>query len=75
MQGPRTGLIGNLILGFGDIVDTVTWTGGSSQSEGGVGLMGDGNPESSKYVFGAILCPKSNVSTPRLLQKYYLSKC
>jgi uncharacterized protein YegL len=28
--------------GVRDIVDTVTWTGGSSQSEGGVGLTGDG---------------------------------
>ncbi|PMD12057.1 hypothetical protein NA56DRAFT_713544 [Hyaloscypha hepaticicola] len=52
MQGPRTGLIGNLILGFGDIVDTVTWTGGSSQSEGGVGLMGDGI---LKAVLGAVV--------------------
>jgi uncharacterized protein YegL len=28
--------------GVRDIVDTVTWTGGSSQSEGGVGLTGGG---------------------------------
>lgn len=28
--------------GVRDIVDTVTWTGGSSASEGGVGLTGDG---------------------------------
>ena len=28
--------------GVRDIVDTVTWTGGSSQSEGGIGLTGDG---------------------------------
>jgi len=28
--------------GVRDIVDTVTWTGGSSSSEGGVGLTGDG---------------------------------
>jgi hypothetical protein len=28
--------------GVRDIVDTVTWTGGCSQSEGGVGLTGDG---------------------------------
>jgi hypothetical protein len=28
--------------GIRDIVDTVTWTGGASSSEGGVGLTGDG---------------------------------
>ena len=28
--------------GVRDIVDTVTWNGGNSSSEGGVGLTGDG---------------------------------
>ena len=28
--------------GVRDMVDTVTWTGGSSSSEGGIGLTGDG---------------------------------
>ncbi|PMD53349.1 uncharacterized protein K444DRAFT_646752 [Hyaloscypha bicolor E] len=38
--------------GVRDIVDTVTWTGGSSQSEGGVGLTGDGI---LKAVLGAVV--------------------
>jgi hypothetical protein len=64
--------------GVRDIVDTVTWTGGSSQSEGGVGLTGDGILKAVSRFFGAILCPMWNVSratTPRLLQKYSLNKC
>ena len=31
-----------VVGGVRDIVDTVTWTGGSSSSEGGVGLTSDG---------------------------------
>lgn len=64
--------------GVRDIVDTVTWTGGSSQSEGGVGLTGDGILKAVSRFSGAILCPTWNVSratTPRLLQKYSLNKC
>jgi hypothetical protein len=57
--------------GVRDIVDTVTWTGGSSQSEGGVGLTGDGILKAVRRFSGAILCPTWNVSratTLRLLQ-------
>jgi hypothetical protein len=64
--------------GVRDIVDTVTWTGGSSQSEGGVGLTGDGILKAVRRFSGAILCPTWNVSratTLRLLQKYSLNKC
>jgi hypothetical protein len=64
--------------GVRDIVDTVTWTGGSSQSEGGVGLTGDGILKAVSRFFGAILHLKWNVSkamTPRLLQTYFLNKC
>lgn len=38
--------------GVRDIVDTVTWTGGASASEGGVGLTGDGI---LKVVLGSIV--------------------
>jgi uncharacterized protein YegL len=38
--------------GVRDMVDTVTWTGGSSSSEGGVGLTGDGV---LKAVLGAVV--------------------
>lgn len=38
--------------GVRDIVDTVTWTGGLSNSEGGVGLTGDGI---LKVVLGAVV--------------------
>jgi hypothetical protein len=38
--------------GVRDIVNTVTWTGGSSASEGGVGLIGDGI---LKAVFRAVV--------------------
>jgi hypothetical protein len=34
------------------MVDTVTWTGGSSASEGGIGLTGDGL---MKAVLGAVV--------------------
>jgi len=47
--------------GIRDIVDTVTWTGGASASEGGVGLTGEG-----------ILKVVSKIS--EFLQKYFLSK-
>ena len=38
--------------GIRDIVDTVTWTGGTASSEGGVGLTGDGI---LKAVLGAVV--------------------
>jgi uncharacterized protein YegL len=38
--------------GVRDMVDTVTWTGGSSASEGGIGLTGDGL---MKAVLGAVV--------------------
>ncbi|KAH8772438.1 hypothetical protein F5882DRAFT_381452 [Hyaloscypha sp. PMI_1271] len=38
--------------GVRDIVDTITWTSGSSQSEGGIGLTGDGI---LKVVLGTIV--------------------
>jgi len=45
--------LSNLVEGgVRDIVDTVTWTGGSSASEGGVGLTGDGI---LKAVLGAVV--------------------
>ena len=64
--------------GVRDIVDTVTWTGGSSQSEGGVGLTGDGILKAVSRFSGAILYLTWNISratTPRLLQTYFLNKC
>jgi uncharacterized protein YegL len=46
------GLTELVVGGVRDIVDTVTWTGGSSQSEGGIGLTGDGI---LKAVLGAVV--------------------
>lgn len=48
--------------GVRDIVDTVTWTGGRSSSDGGIGLTGDGILKAVSHTIPKILKANTNVN-------------